>query len=52
MEMMLAYPVVVNLTVVPSVENQCGKDTGACNPSADSIEMDSSNPFGNMIRVF
>uniref|UniRef100_A0A6N2MV34 PX domain-containing protein n=1 Tax=Salix viminalis TaxID=40686 RepID=A0A6N2MV34_SALVM len=27
MEMMLAYPVVVNLTVVPSVENQCGKDT-------------------------
>ena len=32
---------------VPSVGNQYGKDTGACNPSADSIEMDSSNPFSN-----
>lgn len=52
MEMMLTCPVVVSLTIVPSVGNQFGKDTGACNPSADSIEMDSSNPFGNMIRVF
>jgi hypothetical protein len=34
--MMLAYPVVVDLTAVSSVENQYGKDTGACNPSADS----------------
>ena len=47
MEMMLAYPVVVNLTVVPSAENRRGKDTGACNPSADSIELDSSNPSTN-----
>uniref|UniRef100_A0A6N2MA45 Uncharacterized protein n=1 Tax=Salix viminalis TaxID=40686 RepID=A0A6N2MA45_SALVM len=37
----------VKLTVVPSVGNQYGKDTGACNPSADSIEMDSSNPSTN-----
>ena len=52
MEMMLTYPVVVNLAVVPSVGNQYGKDTdagisGASNPSADSIELDSSNPSTN-----
>ena len=47
MEMMLPYPVVANLAVVPSVGNQYGKDTGACNPSADSIELDSSNPSTN-----
>ncbi|KAF9678717.1 hypothetical protein SADUNF_Sadunf07G0064600 [Salix dunnii] len=47
MELMLAYHVVVNLTAEPSVGNQYGKDTGACNPSADSIELDSSNPSTN-----
>ncbi|KAF9671447.1 hypothetical protein SADUNF_Sadunf12G0048700 [Salix dunnii] len=47
MEMMLAYAVVVNLTIMPSAGNQYGKDMGACNPSADSIELDSSNPSTN-----
>uniref|UniRef100_A0A6N2N7Z0 DEAD/DEAH-box helicase domain-containing protein n=1 Tax=Salix viminalis TaxID=40686 RepID=A0A6N2N7Z0_SALVM len=30
-----------------AVENQYGKDTGAFSPSADSIELDSSNPSTN-----
>ena len=51
MKMMLAYPVVVNLTVVPSAGNQYGKDTGACNPSADSIEsVGAHNPSANLTK--
>ncbi|KAF9671448.1 hypothetical protein SADUNF_Sadunf12G0048800 [Salix dunnii] len=35
------------LILIPQVGNQYGKATGACNPSADSIELDSSNPSTN-----